>query len=149
MQPAEGLPGVPVRPRGAGAAPPRAPRGPCGSLDNRRYILGGLGLLGVLAFYLTVWRAVGRDPPKGTIISLFHPPKGVSPALAGDLLKLGRSDGWRELTAAAISPADEGPLPRFPIHNSAHNTPYQHADSGFCLEKQITLYQPYMLNQSS
>ena len=90
-------------PPGAVAAPTQAQQARYALLDNRRYILGGLGLLGVLAFYLTVWRAVGRDPPKGTIIPLFHPPKGVSPALAGYIRKWGWSDDWRESVASAAA----------------------------------------------
>ena len=110
LQPAEGLTVVAELPPGAVAAPTQAQQARYALLDNRRYILGGLGLLGVLAFYLTVWRAVGRDPPKGTIIPLFHPPKGVSPALAGYIRKWGWSDDWREFTAAAISLAVKGLL---------------------------------------
>lgn len=47
-------------------------------LDNRRYLFAGFGFLGVLVFYVMTWRAVGRDPPKGTIIPLFHPVAGRS-----------------------------------------------------------------------
>jgi hypothetical protein len=79
-------------------------------LDNRRFVFGGVGLLGVLAFYLMTWRAVGRDPPKGTIIPLFHPPAGVSPALAGYVHNWGWSGGWRPFTAAALSLAVKGLL---------------------------------------
>jgi uncharacterized membrane protein YgcG len=79
-------------------------------LDFRRFILGGLGAIGVLAYYLTAWNAVGRDPQKGTVIPLFHPPDGVSPALAGYIREWGWSGGWREFTAAAISLAVKGLL---------------------------------------
>ena len=41
-----------------------------------------LAVLLVLLYNLFAWSAVGRDPKKGTIIPLFHPPKGLSPALA-------------------------------------------------------------------
>src|SRR5690606_26349134 len=57
---------------------------------------------------LVVWRAVGRDPPKGTIIPLFNPPEGISPALAGYVRNWGWSGDWREFTAAAISLAVKG-----------------------------------------
>jgi uncharacterized membrane protein YgcG len=62
----------------------------------------------VLAFYLMTWRAVGRDPPKGTIIPLFHPPAGISPALAGYVNNWGWGDRWRTFTAAALSLAVKG-----------------------------------------
>lgn len=77
-------------------------------LDNRRFVLGGAGLVGVLIFYVFVWRAVGRDPPKGTTIPLFHPPEGISPALAGYVRDYGWRGGWREFTAAALSLAVKG-----------------------------------------
>ena len=78
-------------------------------LDNRPLALGGLGFIGVLAFYLFTWSAVGRDPPKGTIIPLFHPPRDVSPALAGYVRDWGwAAGGWRAFTAAAISLAVKG-----------------------------------------
>ncbi len=79
-------------------------------LDNRRFVLGGLGFLAVLAFYVTTWNAVGRDPAKGTIIPLFHPPAGISPALAAYIRQYGWRSGWREFTAAAISLAVKGLL---------------------------------------
>jgi uncharacterized membrane protein YgcG len=79
-------------------------------LDYRRFVLGGLGFLAVLAFYVTAWNAVGRDPAKGTIIPLFHPPAGVSPALAAYIRQYGWRGGWREFTAAAISLAVKGLL---------------------------------------
>ncbi len=77
-------------------------------LDNRHLVLGGAGLVGVLIFYLLAWHAVGRDPPKGTIIPLFHPPPGVSPTLAGYIRDYGWKGGWRKFTAAALSLAVNG-----------------------------------------
>lgn len=79
-------------------------------LDNLRFILGGFGFLGVFAFYVGAWRAVGRDPPKGTIIPLFHPPDAISPALAGYIRNWGWRGTWRDFTAAAISLAVKGYL---------------------------------------
>ena len=34
----------------------------------------------VIAFYLLAWLLVGRDPRRGTVIPLFAPPEGMSPA---------------------------------------------------------------------
>ena len=79
-------------------------------LDNRHLVFGGIGLVGVLIFYLLAWTAVGRDPPKGTIIPLFHPPPGVSPTLASYVRDYGWKDGWRKFTAAALSLAVKGLL---------------------------------------
>ncbi|MCC7327268.1 MAG: DUF2207 domain-containing protein [Burkholderiales bacterium] len=79
-------------------------------LDYKGFILGGLGALAVLAYYLIAWSAVGRDPPKGTIIPLFHPPDGISPALAGYVRDWGWEGGWRGFTAAVVSLAVKGLL---------------------------------------
>ena len=77
--------------------------------DNRRIVIAGLGFLGVLIFYVVAWRAVGRDPPRGTIIPLYHPPEGISPALAGYIDNWGWSaGGWRNFTAATLSLATKG-----------------------------------------
>lgn len=79
-------------------------------VDNRRFIIGGLAVFAVLAFYLTTWNAVGRDPPKGIIIPLFHPPRRISPAVAGYIRDYGWSDEWRGFTAATLSLAVKGHL---------------------------------------
>ena len=108
LQPGEGLTVVAELPAGAVAAPSRTQQVGYAMLDYRRYLLAGLGMLGVFAFYLIAWRAVGRDPPKGTIIPLFHPPAGISPALAAYIRNWGWKNGWREFTAAAVSLAVKG-----------------------------------------
>ena len=43
-------------------------------------VVGGLGLLALLAFYYTAWQRAGRDPRPGTIVPIFTPPDGMSPA---------------------------------------------------------------------
>ncbi len=108
LQAGEGLTVVAELPAGAVAAPSQAQQLGYALLDYRRYLLAGLGMLGVFAFYLIAWRAVGRDPPKGTIIPLFHPPEGISPALAAYIRNWGWKGGWREFTAAAVSLAVKG-----------------------------------------
>lgn len=108
LQPGEGLTVVAELPAGVVAAPSRTQQVGYAMLDYRRYLLAGLGMLGVFAFYLIAWRAVGRDPPKGTIIPLFHPPAGISPALAAYIRNWGWKGGWREFTAAAVSLAVKG-----------------------------------------
>ena len=108
LLPGEGLTVVVEVPAGLIAAPSGALEAYYWFLDNRRFIFGGVGFLGVFAFYFMTWRAVGRDPPKGTIIPLFHPPEGISPALAGYINKWGWGDRWRTFTAATLSLAVKG-----------------------------------------
>lgn len=54
-----------------------------------------------IAFNAFAWNRVGRDPPKGTIIPLFHPPKAVSPPLVHYIHRWGfQNSGWPALTSA-------------------------------------------------
>ncbi len=77
--------------------------------DNRSWIIGAVGLVLVLAYYIVTWNAVGRDPNPGTIIPLFHPPENVSPALAGYIRNWGFGmDARREFTSAALALAVKG-----------------------------------------
>ena len=46
--------------------------------DNLPVVVGGLGLLLLLAYYAYAWLKVGRDPRGGTVIPLFAPPKDMS-----------------------------------------------------------------------
>jgi hypothetical protein len=50
--------------------------------DNRGLAIALVGLVIALLFYAFAWLRVGRDPPAGTIIPLFAPPAGMSPAAA-------------------------------------------------------------------
>ncbi|HEY1310971.1 MAG TPA: DUF2207 domain-containing protein, partial [Pseudolabrys sp.] len=73
-------------------------------LDSRQWIIGGVGLLVVLIYYAVAWGSVGRDPKGGAIIPLFHPPQGISPALANYIHNWGLTrEKWRAFTAAALS----------------------------------------------
>jgi len=108
LAPGEGLSVAVEIPAGLIAAPSGAQAAHYWFLDNRRFIFGGVGFLGVLVFYVMTWGAVGRDPPKGTIIPLFRPPEGISPALASYIHNWGWRDRWRPFTAAALSLATKG-----------------------------------------
>jgi uncharacterized membrane protein YgcG len=113
LQAGEGLTVVAALPEGAVEPPTQAAELWYAFMDNRGWILGGFGFLLVLGYYLAAWNAVGRDPKGSTIIPLFYPPKGVSPALANYIENWGISrDKWRAFTAAALSLAVKG-LVRF------------------------------------
>lgn len=110
LAPGEGLTLVAQLPRELVAAPGRLQRLAYALHDYRRPLIAGLGFFGVLAFYLLAWNAVGRDPPAGPVIALFHPPENISPELAAYIHQWGWSGGWREFTAAAVALAVKGLL---------------------------------------
>src|SRR5690606_29194881 len=69
--------------------------------DLREIILPMLAVLLAIAYNALAWFRVGRDPKKGTIIPLFHPPKGFSPPLVHYVHKWGfANSGWVALTSA-------------------------------------------------
>lgn len=72
--------------------------------DLREVWLPVLFVLILLAYNFTAWSRVGRDPPKGTIIPLFYPPKDFSPALTHYVHNWGfKKSGWTALTSAIFS----------------------------------------------
>jgi uncharacterized membrane protein YgcG len=69
--------------------------------DHRDLILPLFAVGLVLLYNYFAWDAVGRDPPKGTIIPLFHAPKGFSPALVHYIHEMGwKKSGWTAFTAS-------------------------------------------------
>ena len=111
LGPGEGLTIVVAIPPGAVEPPSDADRLWYAFLDYRGWIFGTLGFALVLFYYAWAWNGVGRDPKGGVIIPLFHPPEGVSPALANYIRKWGFGrDRWRAFTAAALSLAVKGYL---------------------------------------
>ncbi len=76
----EGLTVVVMWPKGVVAEPSRARHLLWSLGDNRGAIVGALGLLAVLAYYVVTWSRVGRDPSRGVIVTLYDPPPGLSPA---------------------------------------------------------------------
>lgn len=68
--------------------------------DHRDLVVPVIGLLLVLLYNYFAWNAVGRDPKRGTIIPLFHEPKGTTPALVHYVDKMGwAKGGWTAFTA--------------------------------------------------
>ncbi len=109
LLPGQGLTVVAELPQGAVNPPSQGDLLWYQMFDNRQWIIGGVGFVLVFGYYLVAWSAVGRDPKGGTIIPLFHPPQGISPALANYIRDwgLGR-EKWRAFTAAALSLAVRG-----------------------------------------
>ncbi len=57
--------------------------------ENPGIEIGIIGLIAVLFYYLAVWSMFGKDPARGTIVPLFGPPEGFSPAAVRDLSRMG------------------------------------------------------------
>ncbi len=89
LQPKEGLTVVVGWPKGIVRGPTQAQQAEYLLRDNLSLIIGGLGLLIVLGYYLIVWAMVGRDPAKGSIMPLYEPPDGLSPATVRYIAKMG------------------------------------------------------------
>jgi uncharacterized membrane protein YgcG len=74
--------------------------------DNMATALGFLWLAVLLGFYLWTWYRVGRDPATGTIIPLYSPPSGFSPAGVRFLSRMGFDD--KAFAAAVVDMAVKG-----------------------------------------
>jgi uncharacterized membrane protein YgcG len=74
--------------------------------DNMATALGLLWLIVLLGYYLWVWYQVGRDPATGTIIPLYSPPSGFSPAGVRYLSRMGFDD--KAFAAAVVDMAVKG-----------------------------------------
>jgi uncharacterized membrane protein YgcG len=76
--------------------------------DNRGLAVALLGLALLLAYYALAWLFAGRDPPSGTIIPLFAPPDGMSPAATRFVDRMSFDNGC--FTAAIINLGVKGHL---------------------------------------
>jgi hypothetical protein len=109
LPPGSGLTVVALLPAGAVDAPTAQDEFWWSVRDNMNWIIGIAGFIVVGLYYFCTWSAVGRDPKRGVIIPLFHPPQGISPALANYIHNWGFSrEKWRAFTAAALSLAVKG-----------------------------------------
>jgi uncharacterized membrane protein YgcG len=76
--------------------------------DNLLIVFGVLGSALLLGYYAFAWTRVGRDPTAGTIIPMFAPPGGMSPAAVRFVDRMGFDD--RGFTAAIINLGVNGHL---------------------------------------
>ena len=89
------------------------PPGPAARLayflhDNEALILPNIFLALVFFYYLFVWHLVGKDPKKGTIIPLYHPPERMSPSAMRYLMHMGYDQ--KAFTASVIQMAVKGAI---------------------------------------
>lgn len=76
--------------------------------DPQRYVDAAAVALFVLVFYVLVWAAASRPPPRSPVIATYDPPEGISPAAAGYLDQRGFNE--RHLTASIFGLARNGVL---------------------------------------
>lgn len=74
--------------------------------DNQNSLMGLLGFIILLFYYIQIWSRVGRDPEKGVIYPQFAPPQGFSPAATRYVMQMGYSD--RVFSAAIVNMAVKG-----------------------------------------
>ncbi|MBU0469488.1 MAG: DUF2207 domain-containing protein [Candidatus Omnitrophica bacterium] len=74
--------------------------------DNKDILVALLMLLALGVFFYLAWDNVGRDPKRGIIVPLFHPPEKMSPAAMRFLLNMGYDN--KIFTAAVLNMAVKG-----------------------------------------
>lgn len=104
LGPGEGLTIVIAWPKGYVAAPTMTDK----LRHNAGLLAGFAGLMVIIAYYLFTWNKVGRDPETGTIVPLFEPPEGLSPAAMRFILGMGYDK--KAFTAAIVNMAVKGYL---------------------------------------
>ncbi|UCH75866.1 MAG: DUF2207 domain-containing protein [Rhodospirillales bacterium] len=108
LGPKEGLTVAIAWPKGIVAPPSAADE----LIWTLRGYVGGVAaataLLLVLVYYYVGWRRIGRDPEAGTVVPRWKPPKGVSPAAARFVAKMGFDA--KAIGAAVVSLAVKGKL---------------------------------------
>ncbi|MFA6918911.1 MAG: DUF2207 domain-containing protein [Patescibacteria group bacterium] len=57
--------------------------------DNAGVAIMFVGVIAVFLYYFIFWFKRGKDPQKGTIIPMYEPPQGMSPAVMGYLSRMG------------------------------------------------------------
>ncbi|NBB91886.1 MAG: DUF2207 domain-containing protein [Gammaproteobacteria bacterium] len=76
--------------------------------DHRPAIIGAVGTLVVVLWYLFAWSRVGRDPEGGAIYPQYDPPEGYSPGMLRYVWKMGYDKTC--LAAALVSLAVKGAI---------------------------------------
>jgi hypothetical protein len=102
----EGLTIVAARPKGFVREPSTADNIGYFLGDNLTAVIALLGALLVVSYFLVAWHLVGRDPDLGTVIPLFKPPRGLSPAGARFVSRMGFDD--KTFSAAVVNLAVKG-----------------------------------------
>lgn len=102
----EGLTVVVGWPKGIVAQPTSTQNFVSSLYDNLDYIVGIVGVLFVLIFYLYVWNKRGRDPKGGTVVAQYESPMNLSPAMVRYILRMGNDS--KGFASALISMGVKG-----------------------------------------
>jgi uncharacterized membrane protein YgcG len=100
LEPYEGLTVAVAFPKGVVAEASEGARAAWWLSDYGPPALGGLALIGLLYFYYVAWRRAGRDPRAGTVVPIFSPPDGLSPAGMRYVTRMGADN--RAFAAALV-----------------------------------------------
>ena len=76
--------------------------------DNINFLIALLGLILLWVFYLLAWRAFGKDPEPGVLVTRYEPPGGYSPASLRYVRQMYYDD--KTMTAAVVNLAVKGYL---------------------------------------
>jgi len=76
--------------------------------DNLPVVLGLIGMIVLIFYYVMIWWRVGKDPSRGLIIPLYEPPANMSPAAIRFIMEMGY-DG-KTFTSTIVSLAVKGYL---------------------------------------
>ncbi len=108
LAPGEGLTILVSWRKGLIREPTRAEKAKALIEDNPGPAGGLLAIFLLVVYYLVVWFRVGRDPAAGTIIPLYSPPGGLSPAAVRFIRRMGFDP--KAMAAAVIDLAVKGHL---------------------------------------
>jgi len=108
LNPKEGLTTSVQWPKGLVYEPTQMDRAKYFVQDNLQIVFALFGIVGLIFYYLVIWRRVGKDPAKGLIIPLYEPPDNMSPASVRFVSEMGYDS--KIFTSAIVSLAVKGYL---------------------------------------
>jgi uncharacterized membrane protein len=108
LNPKEGLTIVVQWPKGLVYEPSQSERIGFFIQDNLQTVLGLIGVILLIFYYIIIWWRVGKDPAKGLIIPLYEPPSDLSPGAVRFISEMGYDD--KVFTSTIVSLAVKGYL---------------------------------------
>jgi uncharacterized membrane protein len=108
LNPSEGLTIVVQWPKGLIYEPTQTDKIIYFTQDNLQIIVGLIGIIVLIFYYLIIWWRVGKDPARGLIIPLYEPPANMSPASVRFVSEMGYDN--KIFTCAIVSLAVKGYL---------------------------------------